>query len=259
SSCYTGKDTTGHGFAGTESLRAVARAVIVLPLRSGGRRRATVVLAHSKPRALVGDEIEPLELVAAQFAATLEATSYVGRLRRQAREDPLTRLGNRGAFEDAIGALALSNSHPNAALILDIDHFKTINDELGHLAGDEALRTLAARLRSEFPTLELFRFGGDEFATVIEARDVPGVEELARELCAAAREALAPYGSSVTAGIAIGTPGVDPRALFADADAALLWAKRHARGTAVAASGVSGISPPKPPVARHPLPRFSPT
>jgi diguanylate cyclase (GGDEF)-like protein len=243
SSCYTGNDTTGHGFAGTESLRAVSRAVIVLPLRSGGSRWATVVLAHSRPRALSGDDVEPLELVAAQFAATLSASSLVTRLLRQAHEDRLTRLGNRGAFEELLDATATEDTPPQAALILDIDHFKLINDEHGHLVGDEALHALAQHLRTTFPDIDLYRYGGDEFAVLVDASDPEAVAELSHALCDHARHALAPYGSSVTAGLAVGTSGTSPRALFAEADAALLWAKRNARGTAADAATIVVRSP----------------
>jgi EAL domain-containing protein (putative c-di-GMP-specific phosphodiesterase class I)/putative methionine-R-sulfoxide reductase with GAF domain len=83
SSCYTANDALGRGFVGTESIRAFARAVIVLPLRSGGARIGTIVLAHSRPRALSGEDVEPLELLAGQIGATLDATALLDRLRHE--------------------------------------------------------------------------------------------------------------------------------------------------------------------------------
>jgi EAL domain-containing protein (putative c-di-GMP-specific phosphodiesterase class I)/putative methionine-R-sulfoxide reductase with GAF domain len=76
SSCYSAGESTGHGFVGTESLRtAGARAVIVLPLRANGDRIGTIVLANTRPLRIAADEVEPLELLAAQLAATLHDRS----------------------------------------------------------------------------------------------------------------------------------------------------------------------------------------
>ncbi|HUZ21727.1 MAG TPA: EAL domain-containing protein [Acidimicrobiales bacterium] len=97
SSCYTANDATGRGFVGTESLRASARAVVVLPLRSGGDDLGLVVLASSTPRALSGDEVEPLELLTGLLAATLSASDLLDRLRRQAVEGSAGRHGREGA------------------------------------------------------------------------------------------------------------------------------------------------------------------
>jgi EAL domain-containing protein (putative c-di-GMP-specific phosphodiesterase class I)/putative methionine-R-sulfoxide reductase with GAF domain len=72
SSCYTAGDATDRGFMGTDSLRAAgARAVIVIPLRAGDQRSGTLVLAHTRPIRLQATDIEPLELLTAQVAATL--------------------------------------------------------------------------------------------------------------------------------------------------------------------------------------------
>jgi EAL domain-containing protein (putative c-di-GMP-specific phosphodiesterase class I)/putative methionine-R-sulfoxide reductase with GAF domain len=76
SSCYTAGEVTGLGFVGTESLRnAGARAVIVLPLRANGDRVGTIVLANTRPRRIVADDVEPLELLVAQLAAMIASAS----------------------------------------------------------------------------------------------------------------------------------------------------------------------------------------
>lgn len=75
SSCYTAGDSTGRGFMGTESLRtAGARAVVVLPLVAGKERLGVLVLANSRPMRITGMEVEPLEMVAGHFAATITAS-----------------------------------------------------------------------------------------------------------------------------------------------------------------------------------------
>ena len=214
------------------------------PTHVGGNRLGTVLLAHSRPRALSGEDVEPLELLAGHLAAVLSASSLVDRLRQQAREDHLTGLGNRAAFEDQLDAASATTRL--AAVILDIDHFKVINDERGHLVGDEALCALAEYLSVQFPDVRLFRYGGDEFALLIEGDQADEALSVARALCAAARRVLGPYSSSVTAGIALAEDRETPRALLGRADAALLWAKRHARGTATAAHGHPDLRLPHP-------------
>jgi diguanylate cyclase (GGDEF)-like protein len=231
-SCYTASDTMGRGFVGTESIRAFARAVIVLPLRSGGNRIGTVVLADSLPRALSGEQVEPLELIAGQLAATLDSAALVERLRLKANMDGLTGLGNRAGFEEQ---LAREGGQPDsarsAALIIDIDHFKRINDAYGHLVGDAVLRSVAAQLKSQSDGLPIFRYGGDEFVCLIPTSDSSGARVIADALCSGAARALVQYGSSVTAGLAIPRAAETPWTTFARADAALLTAKVQFRGT----------------------------
>ena len=235
-SCYTASDTMGRGFVGTESIRAFARAVVVLPLRSGGSRIGTVLLADSHPRALSGDEVEPLELIAGHLATTLAASMLVERLRVKANTDGLTGLGNRGAFEEElVQEAARPEWSRSAALIIDIDHFKQINDAHGHLAGDHALRMLADQLKAA-NDLRAFRYGGDEFVCLIRNCDSIASTTIANAVCTSVERGLVEYGASVTAGLAM--PGIaeTPWATFVRADAALLDAKRHSRGTVLISS-----------------------
>jgi diguanylate cyclase (GGDEF)-like protein len=232
--CYTANESTGRGFLGTESIRAHARAVIVIPLRSGGARIGTVVLAHSRPRALSSDDVEPLELIAGHLAATLDAAEQMRLLRREASRDQLTGLGNRAGLEIGfrfVQESAATTKH--ATLIIDCDHFKTINDRYGHLAGDGALRSLAQHLSSSAPDLQIFRYGGDEFVCLLPYFDDAEAVASAESLCKSADTALLPYGSSVTAGLALPMTGEVPWATLARADSALLRAKRSSRGTVV--------------------------
>jgi len=232
--CDTANESTGRGFIGTESIREHARAVIVMPLRSGGTRIGTIVLAHSRPRALSGDDVEPLELIAGHVAATLDAAEQMRLLRREASRDQLTGLGNRGGLEIGLRLVEeIADTTKHATLIIDCDHFKTINDRYGHLAGDGALRSLAQHLSDSAPDLQIFRYGGDEFVCLLPYLDEAEVVALAESLCKSADTALLPYGSSVTAGLALPATGEVPWATLARADAALLRAKRTSRGTVV--------------------------
>ena len=162
------------------------------------------------------------------------------RIRRMARQDALTGLPNRRVFVDALeGAIArTSRDGPAfAVLFLDLDHFKDVNDTLGHPAGDELLREVAARLRGSVRDTDLVaRFGGDEFAVLMpEVREEGGVAALAAKLIAALEPPFSVHGNDIrigtSVGIALGArPDVGVEALMAHADVALYRAKAEGRG-----------------------------
>jgi diguanylate cyclase (GGDEF)-like protein len=157
-----------------------------------------------------------------------------------ARHDALTDLPNRVLLRDRLAhALAeLPSDQQLAVLYLDLDHFKGVNDTLGHQIGDELLTTVAARLRDcvgEDDTVA--RVGGDEFAIIH-----PGVLQpndaaiLARRICAAVREPCELHGHAVMPDTSIGLAlapgdGTDPTELLKNADMALYRAKADGRGT----------------------------
>jgi diguanylate cyclase (GGDEF)-like protein len=156
-----------------------------------------------------------------------------------ARHDALTGLPNRRVFQDHIAAMldAGGNGRWFALFCLDLDHFKTINDTLGHPAGDELLRQVAARLRGCVRDSDLIaRLGGDEFAIVATGLD--GDPALATELASRVVEAIAtPYevhGQSIaittSIGIALHEPGLSGADMLKRADVALYRAKEE-RGT----------------------------
>lgn len=162
------------------------------------------------------------------------------RLREAALFDPLTGLPNRRLFLDRL-AVAIEAQHRDpgtgfAVLFLDLDGFKLVNDSLGHLLGDDLLRTIATRLRAELRgTDTAARFGGDEFAVLLTG-PVPEdllvvAERLQRSI--AAPVVLGDQEVSVTAsiGIAAGTY-TSAEDVLRDADIAMYQAKESDRGTA---------------------------
>jgi diguanylate cyclase (GGDEF)-like protein len=169
--------------------------------------------------------------------------------RRIARVDPLTGVGNRLAFEDALTALATDGGETCLAL-LDLDHFKVVNDIHGHLVGDEVLRvsadTMTSTLQAHDPGAVLFRIGGEEFAAVLAHRGPDAADEAVRTLeavrRAVARQEVRTGGSTITltvsAGLAVGTVGAlgdrSHRALLSHADHNLYRAKRRGRDRVVA-------------------------
>lgn len=103
--------------------------------------------------------------------------------RRSALQDPLTGLPNKPAFNKHLETLLddRSRNHPCSILFLDIDHFKQINDRLGHLAGDEVLRQLATLLSKTCQPGSVFRWGGDEF-TILSFGSKEAVQQLAQQI-----------------------------------------------------------------------------
>ncbi|WP_428563767.1 MAG: diguanylate cyclase [Solidesulfovibrio sp. DCME] len=149
--------------------------------------------------------------------------------------DPLTRTLNRRKLAEVLGDEASRASRygtPLAVVLLDIDHFKAINDSRGHDAGDAVLVELAARLRSGLRKVDrLARFGGEEFVVVAPGIALgQGVELAERLRQAVAGEAFAAAGV-VTAsfGVAAFVPGEAPEAVLSRADKALYRAKEHGR------------------------------
>jgi len=162
------------------------------------------------------------------------------RIAYMARHDSLTDLPNRTQFREQLArALAgVARGERLAVLCLDLDSFKSVNDTLGHLVGDELLKAVANRLRAcirESDTAA--RVGGDEFAVVQTGIDTAtDTATLARRICESLR---APYdllGQTVMVDASIGiaiapNDGTEPIELLKNADMALYGAKAHGRGT----------------------------
>jgi diguanylate cyclase (GGDEF)-like protein/PAS domain S-box-containing protein len=155
-----------------------------------------------------------------------------------ARHDPLTRLPNRAVLQDAVDATLIDRTRGASAalMIVDVDNFKTINDTLGHDAGDALLCSFADRLRSALRAGDLVtRTGGDEFAFLIAARTEADVEQVAADIFAALAPPFHYDGRTLDCGASIGASLV-PRdgsarsEIMKAADIALYAAKAAGRG-----------------------------
>ncbi len=192
--------------------------------------------------------VEPLELLA-RVRASLRTKRMVDLLRVQARIDALTGLQNRAAFDDGLlAALAAWDraAAPLSLLMLDVDHFKQINDALGHGIGDEVLRRLGEVIGSTCrPYDAAARFGGDEFAVIFGQTDAEQGPSAARRLLDAIAEAEIPTASdqgpvTVSAGLVSVEDlptGPKPSAVIKAADAALYEAKAQGRNRLVVHEG----------------------
>jgi len=162
-------------------------------------------------------------------------------LQHMAYHDALTGIPNRELFQQRVDqALAAARRHglTAAVMFLDLDHFKNVNDSLGHPAGDALLKCIAGRLRSCFRDIDtVARVGGDEFAIVLMDLNRPeSVTTLASRLLQVVGRPVEFNGQQIVTGISIGiaiapTDGKDAATLIKNADLALYRAKCDGRGT----------------------------
>lgn len=198
-------------------------------------------------------------MVAASVCASVLLGMFVDReLNQIAREqswkthaltDPLTALPNRRAFERGVAGLRLGHEE-SALLLIDLDHFKVVNDTYGHAAGDYVLQQVSMILRAHMRNRDLLsRLGGEELAVLLPDTETIKAQEIAERLRGAvenldilwegqAIRITASFGIAIALGT---TPGSD---LFVQADAALYAAKRSGRNRVV----FSGEVLARPPV-----------
>ena len=159
---------------------------------------------------------------------------------RLAHHDTLTGLPNRIMLRDRLGqALAAARRHGQgvAVMMVDLDHFKNVNDALGHTIGDGLLQRVAVRLGSRLRASDtLARVGGDEFVLIQpDLIDPNGATVMAQKLVEALAEPFLVDGNRLHIGTSIGITlfpddGTDPDLLLRNADMALYRAKHHGRG-----------------------------
>jgi diguanylate cyclase (GGDEF)-like protein/PAS domain S-box-containing protein len=159
-------------------------------------------------------------------------------LERLAQQDALTGLSNRRRFEQEVESeMARSRRQlaPGALLLIDLDHFKSVNDSLGHLAGDKVLKQIAEILDERLRESDsLARLGGDEFAILLPDTGLREARLVAESLTKAIREGTADGSvASVTASIGValfdGDPRLDVPTVIAEADLAMYAAKDDGR------------------------------
>ncbi len=159
--------------------------------------------------------------------------------REAATTDALTQLSNRGALDahlTRVADLGLLFAQPPCLMMVDIDHFKRINDRYGHPAGDTVLKDLGKQLARTFLRKQDFvaRYGGEEFAVVVVDTDLPSAQMLATRLCNAVRETpVQARGDEIEYTLSVGIAplgfGESPSEWLARADRALYEAKSSGR------------------------------
>ncbi len=154
----------------------------------------------------------------------------------QARRDSLTGLPNRFVFEERIHALieqARRHGRPLTLAALDLDHFKAVNDSMGHFTGDKVLQQVATTLQAQIRLSDLLvRMGGDEFLLILPDTDMPAACHLAERLCRAVASLNVVTGAGqlgVSIGLAEWQPDLSVSAWLEKADDTLYQAKAGGR------------------------------
>ena len=198
-------------------------------------------------------------MVFRNVGAALETSRQMSRL---ALRDALTGLANRLLLGDRLtAALALAHRHhkPLAVLFMDVDDFKSLNDSLGHAAGDQLLQSLASRLHGSVRQSDtVSRYGGDEFVIILSEMDHPGnAVAVGRKLLQAVAQPhrLGARDARVTGSLGISLypdHGQDADTLIAVADAAMYDAKRAGPGNVRLAAGRrESVTPVAPTTTNH--------
>lgn len=184
------------------------------------------------------EELAQLESLLASLLFPLRNALLYRMALQSALRDPLTDTGNRIAMDRVLQReveLARRNLQPLAVLMLDIDHFKAINDNHGHAMGDEVLKAVAQTLKNQVRNIDmLFRYGGEEFLVVLSGTNREGAALVGERLRCAVTElqclnAGRPIDVSISLGCANLLPGESADSLLRRVDSALYSAKRDGR------------------------------
>ena len=197
-----------------------------------------------------GKALQLEERLADSFAEVRKLREALQLARQEASTDGLSNLANRRAFDEELRRLCAdaSGRGPLSLALLDIDHFKSINDTWGHQTGDQVIRFVAAVIsQAGAPPRFAARFGGDEFAMIFIGEPAGQVERKLREVIAEIagrqlkrRDTNEPLGDiTLSAGFAERRPGETPSALMERADAALYASKRAGRNRVTGAAQAS--------------------
>ena len=229
--------------------RGVTHAMIA-PLPGEDRVIGTIMLANrfGVVRSFNADDLKLLDTLATNASvalqydrleqAVLQLSVLQEQLHHQAYHDPLTSLANRALFTDTIKDALGNSSDDVAVLFIDLDDFKTVNDSLGHAAGDELLVAVASRLQSCLrPDDVTARLGGDEFAVMVrERRDAEAsAVGVARRIMQAFVEPVIVGEESVSVYVSAGIAAshgrdVTAEELIRNADVAMYEAKAAGKG-----------------------------
>jgi diguanylate cyclase (GGDEF)-like protein len=201
----------------------------------GGEVIGSVLLNRATPYSLVEDQ--RIQESVNQSAPVLANLRNLAIAEIRAATDSLTGLPNKRAVTDTLKrmfAQASRTGSPLSLVLLDLDHFKDINDRLGHPVGDQALANVGAVLRSVLRAADFAgRNGGEEFALLLPATDLSAAQEIAERVRAAIADITLP-GVDLSLTASLGIAGYPDHASDVDklerlADAALYLAKRAGR------------------------------
>jgi diguanylate cyclase (GGDEF)-like protein/excisionase family DNA binding protein len=223
--------------------------LIVVPLRDRDGAHGVLTLERlGRGDIYTADEFELVKLFAAQVSIALQNAEVYKKVEIAARSDALTGLLNHGTFQEVL-AQKVRDNEACSLIMLDLDDFRTVNNALGHQAGDRLLKMIAASLvKAGRESDQVFRYGGDEFAYLLPGTDGSGAMLVANRVRTAVSEVgldprWADSGAMISASIGLATFPVDgdtAESVLLAADRACYVAKRTGRARiATAAEGLA--------------------
>lgn len=221
------------------------RSRLGIPLISFGQTFGVLVLHSDAPGAFQSTDVPPLESVADICATAIQNANYVERVKQLAYRDGLTGIFNRRFFELRMSEeleRAKRYSAGMAIIMVDIDRFKNLNDEFGHMLGDEVLRQVSSILHDQLRKFDVVcRYGGEEFAVLLSQTNpqhAVGVAQKLRGLVENWQFPGLPRSVTISAGVATYPEnGIERDGLMKAADASLYAAKQAGRNRVMLAPG----------------------
>lgn len=227
--------------------------VILMPLRTATETLGALAILTNPGQTLGRDQAQALDSAMKHLSLALKNAMVYREVKLQADHDALTRLPNRRSLEGRLHTEIERHrryAHPMTLLLLDLDHFKAINDTYGHLAGDAVLRELADSLRCSIRTTDFAaRYGGEEFVVILPHTDEAQGHLLAERLRLHIEQCrVQHHDAQISATVSIGVASFPPGALATaeelvrEADRALYLAKSKGRNVVCGGSGLEEIS-----------------
>ncbi|MFI4967228.1 MAG: diguanylate cyclase [Gammaproteobacteria bacterium] len=241
------------------SSRSGSRSSVSAPFFFGREPAVAGVLhmASLQPDAFTDEDEDIIQMLADVVASAIQNARQYDQAVRESREDALTGLLNRRAFEEHARMLKkeqVNHEKPYSLILFDINDLKIINDEHGHPAGDEAIRLVATAARMRVRKSDIvYRLGGDEFAILLPQTCLAAAEEVSKRVEAAVMEQVA-YGRSlsVSSGTCEASASESVPLLLTRTDQLMYLAKRLRHAPP---APIHFTLSPKPEVSSAPSPR----
>ncbi len=221
-----------------------------VPLVVGARIIGVLELGLAPGLQLSDEQIEIIETMTIHAATAIEAARLHEGAEHASEHDPLTRLANRRRLTTDLAQeveRSLRYGRPLAFLMIDLDHFKTINDTHGHARGDDVLQDVAALITDLLRSTDTaYRYGGEEIAVLVRESDAACAQVLAERLRSQIEATFGVKGETgVTASIGVAampTHAASAQGLIEAADTAMYAAKAQGRNRVAVAGGVSAVA-----------------
>ena len=219
------------------------RSALEIPMLARGEIHGLLQIFSDDSSGAHLEAIKPLAVALADsMSLALSSIALRERLRNQALRDPLTGLYNRRFMEEVLESFAVQaerRNSPMSAIMVDLDHFKKLNDEHGHAVGDTVLRDVAGVILASIRKSDIAcRYGGEELIVLMPDSDLPAARTKAEEIRKRIAELSPSTGVTVSASLGVASipqTSADPSELLTMADAALYKAKHEGRNRVEAA------------------------